>query len=352
MNTIIKRLAAGVVMAAVAVGATVQWGIPKVGYQQPENSETVMTIDGSAVSREEFSYFLSTMYQNMEAQGYTAELFSDETTGPAMVSYLFENAVNQEKMWHTILNLYDEAGRPKIDRMTLDAANQMKKDDIENAGGRDAWEASLEAAGLSERMYDNSVAITVYMQMLYDAYYGEEGTKFNTADQRAYFDDNYVVCKHILFAKTDDSGAALDEASLIEKRAEADEVLAALKAGGDFEALMNEHTDDTGALVSYPDGYVLTEGSTSLTGFVEAAKALEIGDYSDVVETELGWSIIRRYPTTDELFDEYSDEVISLATGSDLYTELQAAMDEAVVEYTDAYGDDSSYENLMSYINA
>lgn len=352
MNTIIKRLAAGVVMVAVAVGVTVQWGIPKVSYQQPENSETVMTIDGSAVSREEFSYFLSTMYKNMEAQGYTAELFSDETTGPAMVSYLFESAVNQEKMWHTILNLYDEAGRPKIDRMTLDAANRMKKDDIANAGGRDAWEASLESAGLSERMYDNSVAITVYMQMLYDAYYGEEGTKINTADQRAYFDDNYVVCKHILFAKTDDSGAALDEAGLIEKRAEADEVLAALEAGGDFEALMAEHTDDTGALVSYPDGYVLTEGSTSLTGFVEAAKALEIGDYSDVVETELGWSIIRRYPTTDELFDEYSSEVITLATGSDLYTELQAAMDEAEVEYTDAYGDDTSYENLMSYVNA
>ena len=352
MNAIIKRLAAGVIMAAVAVGATVQWGIPKIAYEKPADSETIMAIDGSEVSKDEFSYFLSTIYRNAESQGITSDLLSNEATGPAMVSYLFENAVNQEKMWHTVLNLYDEIGRPRIDRMTLEAANQVKKDDIARAGGREAWEAQLEAAGLSERMYDNSMAITVYMQMLYEAYYGDEGTKFSTAEQRAYFDENYVVCKHILFAKTDDMGAPLDEAGLIEKRDQADKVLAELQAGGDFEALMNEYTDDTGALVSYPDGYVLTEGSTSLTGFVEAAKVLEVGATSDIVETELGWSIIRRYPTTDELLDQYSSEVISLATGSDLYTELQAKMDEAAVEYTDAYGDDTSYENLMSYVNA
>lgn len=349
MNALIQRAVAAVAMTAVTLGATAQWGVPKIGYQQPENAEIVMTIDGSEVSREEFSYFLTKMYSSMEAQGYSAEMFENEATGPALVSYLFETAEEQEKMWHTIINEFDRMGG-KIDRMTLEAANQMKQDAVAAAGGREAFLESLDAQGLSERLYDNSLAITVYMQMIYEGYYGDEGAKISTAEQRQYFDDNYVICKHILFARTDDDGEELDEAGLAEKQAKAAEVLAELNAGGDFETLMNENTEDTGALLYYPDGYVLTDGSTTLTEFYEAAKALEIGAYSDVVETELGWSIIYRCEPTDEIFENYSSDVITAATGSDFYTELTTLVDAAEVVRTDAYGDATSFENLMTYV--
>lgn len=349
MNALIQRAVAAVVMTAVALGATAQWGVPKIGYQKDADSETVMTIGGSEVSREEFSYFLTTMYGTMEAQGYSASLFESESTGPALVSYLFENAEQQEKMWHTIINEFDRMGG-RIDRMTLEDANQIKQDEIASAGGREAWLEQLEARGMNERLYDNNLAVTVYLQMIFESYYGDEGTKMSTAEQHQYFDENYVVCKHILFARTDEDGAELDEAGLAEKQAEAEKVLAELNAGGDFESLMNEYTDDNGALLYYPDGYVLTDGSTSLEGFFEAAKALEIGTYSDVVETDLGWSIIYRCAPTDSAYDSYSSDIIEAATGANFYEEISALIDDAEVVRTDAYGDDSSYDNLLTYI--
>lgn len=350
MSDMLKRAVAAVLMVGVTVAATMTWGVPKIAYEKTADSETVMTIDGSEVSREEFSYFLNSMYTNLEAQGIPTSLMEDATTGSALVSYVFEQAVEQEKYWHTIVNEFNAQGL-KLDRQLLEAANQVKRNDIKSAGGREAWLAALEEAGISEDLYDNSLAITIYMQALYDAYYGEDGVKLSTADQKAFFAENFVACKHILFTMRDRvTGEMLDDAALEEKHALAESVLAELDAGADFDALMNEYSEDTGGIKEYPDGYILHEEITEQVDFVEAAKAVEVGEHTGIVETGKGWSIIQRVPLDAEKYVDYTDEIILLATGSNITGEIAALMEEADVEYTEAYGDASSYENLMRYI--
>ena len=350
MSDMLKRAVAAVLMVGVTVAATMNWGVPKIAYEKYADSETVMTIDGSEVSREEFSYFLNAMYENLEAQGIPTSLMEDKETGSALVSLIFEQAVEQEKYWHTIVNEFNEQGL-KIDRDLLEAANMVKQNEIKTAGGKDAWLAGLEAAGISETLYDNSLAVTIYMQALQDAYYGENGVKLNTADQKTFFEDNFVACKHILFTMKDRAtGEMLDDAALEEKYTLAESVLAELEAGADFETLMNEHSEDTGGIKEYPDGYILHEEITELVGFVEAAREVEIGEHTDIVETEMGWSIIQRVPLDPEQYVNYTNEIILLATGSNINNEIALLMEEANVEYTDAYGDASSYSNLMSYI--
>ncbi len=350
MNDILKRGVAAVLMVGVSLAATMTWGVPKIAYEKAQNSEIILSVDGSEVTREEFSYFLNAMYENLQAQGVSDTLIQDEYTGPAFIDYVFSQAVEQEKYWHTIVNEFNAAGI-EIDRQILDAAAMVKRGEIEAAGGRAAWEASLAAAGMTETLYDNSLAITVYMQSLYDHYYGENGTKLDTAAQQAFFEENYVACKHILFAKTDRmTGAPLDEDALIEKLETAQDVLAQLQAGGDFEALMNEYSEDYGAMQQFPDGYILTERATSLTGFVEAAKSVEIGETTDLVETELGWSIIQRVALDPAKHVEHTDDIIQLATGSNIQSEITALMADANVEYTEAYGEPDSYEDLVAFI--
>ena len=350
MSEVFKRAVAAVLMVGVVLAATMTWGVPKIGYEKIEGSEIVMTIDGSEVTREEFSYFLNSMYANLEAQGIPTSLMQEKETGSALVTYVFEQAVEQEKYWHTIVNEFNAQGG-KLDRALLEAGNLVKQNDIQSAGGRDAWLAKLAEAGISEELYDNSLAITIYMQSLYDTYYGENGVKLNSEAQKAFFAENFVACKHILFTMHDRvSGDMYDDATLEEKYALATSVLAELDAGADFDALMNEHSEDTGGIKEYPDGYILHEDITELIGFVEAAREVEVGEHTGIVETEMGWSIIQRAPLDPEQYVNYTEEIILLATGSSINNEIAALMAEAEIEYTDAYGDSSSYENLMSYI--
>lgn len=351
MSDMLKRVIAAVLMVGVVLGATMTWGVSKIEYEKIADSETVMIIDGSEVSREEFSYFLNSIYVNLESQGIPTALLENSTTGSALVTYVFEQAVQQEKYWHTIVNEFNAQG-VKIDRNLLEAGNLVKKNDIESSGGRDAWLAKLENAGISEEMYDNSLAITIYMQALNDTYYGEDGVKLNTEAQKAYFAENFVACKHILFSMKDRAtGAMYDDAKMEEQYNLAASVLAELEAGADFETLMNEYSEDTGGIKEFPDGYILHEDITELVGFVEAAREVEIGEHTGIVETEMGWSIIQRVPLDPEKYVDYTNEIILLASGSDLNGEIQKLMEEAEVEYTDAYGDESSYTNLMSYIS-
>ena len=350
MSDMFKRVIAAVLMVAVVLGATMTWGVSKIEYEKIADSATVMIIDGSEVSREEFSYFLNSMYLNLESQGFSAALLENEKTGPVLVSYVFEQAVEQEKYWHTIVNEFNAQGL-KISRNLLEAGTLVKKNDIESSGGRNSWLAKLETAGISEEMYDNSLAITIYMQALYDTYYGENGVKLNAEQQKAFFAENFVACKHILFSMKDRvTGEMYDDAMMESQYNKAAAVLAELDAGADFETLMNEHSADTGGIKEFPDGYILHEDTTELIGFVEAAREVEVGEYTDIVETEMGWSIIKRVPLDAEKYVDYVNEIILLATGSDINGEIEKLMAEANVEYTDAYGDPESYENLMSFI--
>ena len=92
--------------------------------------------------------------------------------------------------------------------------------------------------------------------------------------------------------------APLDEATIAEKKALADDLLAQLRAAEDpialFDQLMNEYSEDTG-LESNPDGYTTVKGQM-VPAFEETALALKDGEISDVVESDYGYHIILRLP--------------------------------------------------------
>ena len=60
---------------------------------------------------------------------------------------------------------------------------------------------------------------------------------------------------------------------------------------------MNQHSEDGGLLLN-PEGYIFSASDSLVGGFREATLALEVGDISDVVETDYGYHIIL---CTDEL---------------------------------------------------
>ena len=124
--------------------------------------------------------------------------------------------------------------------------------------------------------------------------------------------NNYVYqVKHILLKTTDDEDNPLDDETVAQKKARADELLAQLRAleGEEqlakFDELMHEYSEDPG-LASNPDGYEYTLDDSLVAGFTETALALKPGEISDVLETTYGYHILLRGEVEDP--SSYSDD--------------------------------------------
>ena len=167
---------------------------------------------------------------------------------------------------------------------------------------------------------------TVYKQAV--TYYTENklGTKLKASlvggvqatddEVSQYYDKNkstYVVpeqirAKHILLTAQKPDGSLDRDAAL--KKAQA--VMAKLKAGEDFDKLMNEYSEDTG-LKSNPDGYTFTRGQM-VKPFEDAAFAMQPGQISDLVESQFGFHIIKveeRIPEKQQTLAELKDQLKS-----------------------------------------
>lgn len=101
-----------------------------------------------------------------------------------------------------------------------------------------------------------------------------------------------VTVKHILIAFNPNSpGGAVTDEMKASAKAEAEEVLAKVNAGEDFDALMEQYTDDSD---ESKKGYTFADDGTMVQEFTDASFALKVGETSGLVETSYGYHIIRR----------------------------------------------------------
>ena len=180
------------------------------------------------------------------------------------------------------------------------------------------WMQMLTPA-LYQKMYQAGEA----SQLLQDKYFGEGTQGYPTdAEVKTYAEDElgYYRANHILLLTkdmtqtvTNDDGttgyAPLDDETIAQKKAKADELLQQLRASDDpialFDELMNENSEDTG-LAANPDGYTTSKGAM-VPEFEQAALALKEGEISDVVESDYGYHIILRLPLD---LDQFRSQLI------------------------------------------
>jgi parvulin-like peptidyl-prolyl isomerase len=115
---------------------------------------------------------------------------------------------------------------------------------------------------------------------------------------------------------------------LAKLKSKADEALAAVKAGGDFDALIDKYGEDPG-MTSEPGktkGYYVYPGDTSyVTSFVNASLALEkVGDTSGLVASDYGYHIIKLINIPDPVLS-YDDVKTDLKASL-----LSSAQDDAL----------------------
>ena len=171
---------------------------------------------------------------------------------------------------------------------------------------------------------------------LYELYFGQDsGNAPTDAEVMAYLEESgQYRAKHILLLTVDmDTREPLDEETIAQKKATADDLLSQLRAAEDpialFDTLMQENSED-GGLATNPNGYIFNAGDPLVGGFREATLALEVGDISDVVETDYGYHIMLRLPIDPA---DYRGEVIT----DGMQKKADQWLEELGLEKTDAF---------------
>ena len=349
MSKLVQRLAAMVAMTAVVLGATIGGVSSMMIHYKPlnEGAETVLTVNGDAVTADEYSgYMLYNMqyYASMYAQMGLTDLWSNEDMAKSLGASMPEAAEQQAIYARVVMQKFNELGL-KLSYNEQKEMASVRRNSIANTT-KDAYLNQIAQFGFSDQTYQNFMYISQCYQALNDYYFGENGVNTpSDEDIQKYYEDNYITAKHILITTVDPASGEpkrTDE----EAKKEAQSILDRINAGEDFDTLMNQYSEDTG-LSNNPNGYTFTEGQM-VTEFYDGAKALAEDEVSELVKSNYGYHIIKRVKLDDSQLDNFKSDIISAISGS-MDELLQQWMDEAQVETTDLYST-ITYENVYDYL--
>lgn len=163
-------------------------------------------------------------------------------------------------------------------------------------GASDAFSQLLNALGYSDESYKRLQEMSYIKSKLIQknsALYapkGDEIAEYYAANKEQFKYDG-LKAKHILFSTVKADGSDMSESEIKKVENKAYEVYNKIKNGGDFDALMNQYSEDPG-LSQNPDGYTFTKGDM-VKEFEDAAYNLDVGKVSTPVKSAYGYHIIK-----------------------------------------------------------
>jgi len=285
-------------IAALALLAVLALGVVACG----SNSEDVVArVNGEDITRTDFDR----AYERVISQ---ASMTPDETQ-----TVEYQKAVLEMMIDSTLIR--QEADRLGADLSETTITAQVDAF-IEQSGGQEQFDASLEAAGYTLEDLKNDIKNSLAQQFLSD--YAATETSVTTLPE------DYSLLEHILLAATDETTAT--------------DVYEQVMAGEDFAALASEYSIDPG---SAEQGGSLGWSPTRayVPEFKAAADALAVGEVSEPVLSDFGWHIIRKVDEANEgdVIADLPAELQATLAGSDLTLDAYLARlrAEAEIEYLD-----------------
>ena len=299
------------------------------GCSLVKNNAYVATVNGEKISKAEYMYYLEIAKQTiMQQAGATEEEKFWETTefeGKNAGEAAKEKALDECVQTTVIVQKAKENG------VELTSEIKASVEQQKNSLGSQ-YETTLENLGLTDEgfttaMQKNGVA-QEYLQKLQS-----EAQTYTEEEKKEYYDNNMMRAKHILIPFQDPNTQQNLDAVTVKNQA--DEVLAKVNAGEDFDALIAQYSQDPGQQTN-PDGYIFGPNEM-VKEFEDATKALEIGQTSGLVKTSYGYHIIKREPLPT--YEEYiassetaSSELESKMLNNKLTEQIKQWKDEATVE--------------------
>ena len=259
------------------------------------------------------AYLVDSSIQDPSSMDTVWEL--DMGNGQTFEQGILDAALNNAALYALLPIQAQAEGISVSPDLSQQVSNLMTSMETE-AGSAELLDHSLWYNALTRDLYTTLFEVNDLNSQLQEKLYGEGSAGYPTDDQVRSFAEGqgYYRAKHILLKTvdtnsplTDEDGnptgeyAPLDEATVAEKKALAEDLLAQLQAAGDkealFDQLMAQYSEDTASdgSLNGADGYVASPGQM-VAPFEEAAQALSDGEVSGIVESVYGYHIILRLP--------------------------------------------------------
>lgn len=235
------------------------------------------------VTGAEYDYY----YNNYLAEGIGAEQAAQKTLdelchAAAIISFAAENEIELDK----------------DDRKAVEADIDLLISSFEN---REEYEQGLADFNMTHELYKSLSQQNALEVKLREYAIDEISGLIKSDDETVEADimENFIAAKQILISN--------DEGDDVEQnRLSAESIYAELEGGADFDALVEQYGEDNSMDVEH--GRYFTHGMFP-DEFEQAALALEIGEHSGVIETEVGFHIILRMPISQEYVDDNFEQL-------------------------------------------
>lgn len=244
-------------------------------------------------------------------------------------SSVWENvAIESLKDWtslHTLAAEYNIS----LDDSDYQQVYDLRAQTVADYSDAEGYYADLEMFHMTDSVYIENITQSVLFTKFAEAFVAD----FVPEEQAIldYVNRDYVRVKHILI-KTE----GLDDSQKAEARSRADRVRERAIAGESFEALVEEISEDG----MDPDlGYYFTR-NVMVKEFEDASYALEEGQISEIVESQFGYHIIKKYPMEEAhiLADEELKSAATMYLCNEAYSaRVEEIMANSKVEYLDAF---------------
>ncbi len=308
--------------------------IPKWMDAMPEGS-TVATVDGTKITNLDMEYYLyvaAMQYFEENTEGLatdpTAYDWEQEVEdGKTAEDIVRENAIDIAIGETLLLNACDTYGA-EFDAEEARNTAKMQNEQMISTYGEELVMLNAKRQGIASlKQYARKVEQAMKLQAVQgdmeenpDKYYPED-----KAVLEDYLQEDTATFTHILIAKEKLEDEAEQAASNEEKRAKAEEILARIQNGEDFDALLAEVGEDTNQTA---EGYSFEKGSTGMDEVEEATLKLKADEISEVVESEQGYHIIKQMVGLVELEDYWKAQAkIKVKEGKIKKMSLQEILD-------------------------
>lgn len=299
-----------------------------------DEKTVVMTIDGFDVPMELYRYVALNYKESFEA-GQSSDFWLGES-GQEQLTKLNENVDKSLIKLYTTLSLCRDYGIEADSAYVKDAVNSSMNAIYESyEDDYEVYAQYINSYNMNDGVYRFIVRNDILAEELIYKMTELGEIPSDEAELLSIINsDEFIRVKQILIPN--DNGKTSEE-----NHETAQEAYNRAMAGESFETLINEYGGDL-FMFNNPDGYYIAKGSYH-RNFEEAAFSLDIGEISGIVETDAGYSIIKRYEKESDYINKHFDDLAEGYIDGKYNLALEAREAELTVEATDKLADYSIF---------
>jgi len=268
------------------------------------DANVVASVDGTTISRDEFDQKMEAVKSSYAQQGQ--QLAQEQLK--VVEKQLLDSMVQQILLLNQCDLLGIETPQGAVDSQIQEYISQFGGDEAQ-------FEAALAAQGYTRESFEEELAGSLKIQSLLQQEVIAKVEAVSEEEAKTYYENNpqdftqpeQVRASHILIQVAPEASEA-EKTEALEK---AQAVLAKVEEGLDFSELAKEYSEGP----SGPNGGDLNYFGRGqmVAPFEQAAFALNVGEVSDVVETQFGYHIIKVFDKKASQkvpYDSYKGQIL------------------------------------------